>query len=277
MGSSPDGVAVPAQPLRDFLATVGEAVTNVNTAIIGLDAVEQGYQKPSSLNISWNPADRVAAARKSRKFVLEAALVRVAEALLEFIRVTAKMPRFGVVRSTWDENTSGAEKLSDIATAALGRETYNIAGAALLLHWRNRVVHSNSKASLAPRHLQLLRKASNEIEAEFSRLSVERLLKDFEAGQPTLKDISSLISMSIRMARAVDRAVGQLTSEDLNLFLDLYGLNARIAKIEAETTPEKRQASVLRMIQSITPGLTGAYRRLRLLSGEGEASPKHDS
>lgn len=264
MGSIPDGVATSIQPLRDFLATVGEAVTNVNTAVVGLDAVENGYQKPGGLNISWNPVDRVAAARKSRKFVLEAALVRVAEALHEFVRMTAKMPRFDQVGSKWNDKTSGAEKLSDIAREALGQDTYTAAGAALLLHWRNRVVHSNSNACLTPQQLRLLRKSSTEIETKFARLSVDRLIKDFEAGHPTLKDISSLISMSIRTAKAINRSVNQLTNEDLDLFLVSYDLNAKIAKIEAETTPEKRQASILRMIESIAPGLADAYRQFRV-------------
>ncbi|WP_192357588.1 hypothetical protein [Mesorhizobium mediterraneum] len=68
------------QPLKDLLVSVGEAVANLNTAVVGLDAVEQGYEKPETLNISWNPNDRIAAARKSRRFLVEAVLVRVAEA-----------------------------------------------------------------------------------------------------------------------------------------------------------------------------------------------------
>lgn len=262
MGSSPNAAASSVQPLRDLLASVGEAVANLNTAVVGLDAVEQGHKKPETLNISWNPNDRIAAARKSRRFVVEAVLVRVAEALSEFVLVTARLPRFSSVRNSWNSNTSRAEKLADMAVEALGSQDYLIAGAVLLTHWRNRVVHPRSQASLTPEQEKKLRASSEEIENNFAGLSIERLLKDFEAGQPTLKDVSSLIAMSIRMARAVDKAVSDLSNDDLDILLDYYGLKARISEIEAQTTPSKRHASVVRMLQSRAPGLVPAYSRL---------------
>lgn len=268
MGSSPNGAANSSatlssvQPLRDLLASVGEAVANLNTTVVGLDAVEKGHKKPETLNISWNPNDRIAAARKSRRFVVEAVLVRVAEALSEFVLVTARLPRFSSVRNSWNSKTSRAEKLADMAVEALGSQDYLIAGAVLLTHWRNRVVHPRSQASLTPEQEKKLRASSEEIENNFAGLSIERLLKDFEAGQPTLKDVSSLIAMSIRMARAVDKAVNDLSNDDLDILLDYYGLKARISEIEAQTTPSKRHASVIRMLRSSAPGLVPAYSRL---------------
>ena len=268
MGSNPNGAASspatasPLQPLKDFLVSVGEAVANLNTAVVGLDAVEQGHEKPETLSISWNPNDRIAAARKSRRFMVEAVLVRVAEALSEFVMVTARLPRFSSVRITWDSKTSRAEKLAEVAAEAFDSESYLVSGAALLIHWRNRVVHPRSQASLAPQQEKKLRVASEEIERNFSGLSVDRLLKDFETGRPTLKDVSSLIAMSIRMAREVDKAVNVLSNDDLDVLLEHYGLKARIAEIEAQTTPTKRHASVVRMLRSNAPGLVPAYSRL---------------
>lgn len=268
-GSSPDGAANPGalQPLRDFLVTVGEAVANLNTTVVGLDAVERGHEKPETLSISWNPHDRVTAARKARRFVVEAVLVRVAEALSEFISATAQLPRFRPLRTRWNNNTSLAEKLADVATTVLGDQNSLAAGAALLIHWRNRVVHPRSRASLTPRQIQTLQDASEEIEEEFAGLSVARLLSDFEAGTPTLKDISSLIAMSIKMARRTSEKVDISSEEDLDALLEYYGLKSRIAGLVAQTTPAKRDASVLRLLQSAVPGLAEPYRRLRTSSG----------
>lgn len=261
-GSSPDGVTIlrlPAgQPLREFLHGVGEAVANLNTTVVGLDAVEQGHEKPSSLNISWHPTDRLAAARKARRFALEAALVRVSEAIGTFIRAMAKLPRFAAVTGRWNKNTSQAEKMADVAQHALGSENYLLAGASLLVHWRNRIVHS-STAQLTPAQMKVFVAASEEIEHKFARLSVERLLMDFEQGLPTLKDVSSLISMTIRLARALDASARELTRADLDAMLDHYGLNARIAAVERSTTPAKCEASVLRLLQAEAPGLVAAY------------------
>ena len=71
-GSSPDGTASDwqSQPLSALLADVGEAVANLNTAVVGLDAVEKGHERPENLDISWSPGDRQAASRKARKFLV---------------------------------------------------------------------------------------------------------------------------------------------------------------------------------------------------------------
>lgn len=267
MGSSPNGSTNPSasdgpsQPLKDLLASVGEAVANLNTAVVGLDAVERGHEKPETLNISWNPRDRIAAARKSRRFVVEAVLVRVAEAVSDFVVVSARLPRFRSVRINWDSKTSRAEKLADVVTTALGPDDYLIAGSVLLIHWRNRAVHLLSQASLTSEQEKNLRAASDEIASSFGGLSVDRLLQDFRDGQPTLKDISSLVAMSIKMARAVDKATSPMSVADLDVLLEHYDLKARIVEIEAQTTPKKRHASVVRMLQSNAPGLVNAYSR----------------
>jgi predicted HTH domain antitoxin len=224
--------------------------------------VEKGHEKPATLNISWNPHDRAAAARKARRFVLEATLVHVAEALSAFVLATSQLPRFGTIRDRWSGDTPNSKKLSDLVVAALGSEGYPAVGAGLLIHWRNRVVHPKSRASLTPQQKKTLQSNAEEIEQKFAGLAVNLLLEDFEAGRLTLKDISSLISMSIRMAREVERAVRNLSTEDLDFLLRHYGLVDRIKKIEAETSPAKRQSSVIRMLQTEASGLAEPYGRL---------------
>ena len=264
-GSTPDDATKVSQfsnqPLRDFLASVGETVANLNTAVVGLDAVEKGHQKPDTLVISWNPQDRIAAARKSRKFILEAVLVRVAEALDEFVKAMVRMPRFSAIRSGWDSDTSRADKLADLAFDTLG-DSYLAVGAVLLVHWRNRVVHPRSRASLTSKQRKLLCDYENEIDERFAGLSVSRLLVDFENGRPTLKEITSLVAMSIRLIRQIDNATAILDPHDLSAMMEYYGLNDRITEIEMCTTPAKRRASVSRFLNTTAPGLAEAYSRL---------------
>lgn len=268
-GSSPDGATKigACQPLRDFLRRVGEAVANLNTVVVGLDAVERGHQKPAALDISWNPSDRAAAARKARRFIQDATLVHVSEAMREFVRATVKLPRYRNLSERWSRDTSVAERLTELVIAATGEESYQAIGAVLLIHWRNRVVHPQSSAQLTPRQRKVFEEASTEIEANFAGLSVARLLNDFGANRPTLKEISSLVAMSVRTVRAIDSAMICLSEEDLDAFLDFYGLSAKISRIEAETTPGKKEDSVLRLLQSAAPGLVGSYRRLRTNKG----------
>jgi hypothetical protein len=153
-GSIPDGASKDdtiSFALTQFMNDVGEAVANLNTVAVGLDAVEKGHQKPDSLNISWGPADRIVAARKARKFVVESVLVHVTEAIGQYIAALSKLPRFSEVREGWegkDADNSAAGKLTAIATEILGEKEILIAGSALLIHWRNRIVHENSRAKL---------------------------------------------------------------------------------------------------------------------------------
>ncbi|WP_027581623.1 hypothetical protein [Bradyrhizobium sp. Ai1a-2] len=91
-----------SQPLSELLDDIGEAVASLNAVVVGLDAVEKGHQKPETLDVSFDPDDRRSAARKARKFVVEAVLVRVFEALFQHTNLISTLPRFGSVVSRWD-------------------------------------------------------------------------------------------------------------------------------------------------------------------------------
>ena len=260
-GSNPDGTASnwQSQPLSDLLADIGEAVANLNTAVVGLDAVEKGHGKPESLDISWSPGDRQAASRKARKFIVEAVLVRVFEALRQHSVVISRLPRLREVVGKWDHNTKWATKTWNIYTAIVG-ETYLVSSAVLVVHWRNRIVHPGSIARLQSSQKNLLRNNDAEIAEKYKRLSVDCLLCHFEEGRPTLKDVSSLIAMGINLAREVDRCTSSMLSkEDFDSWIEYFGLADAIKKVVAETKPEKRVASVRRVFQTRAPMLLDGY------------------
>ena len=160
-GSNPDGVAleekkIPSQPFQILLCDIGEAVFTLNTAVVGLDAVENGHKKPATLNISWEPKDRKIAARKSRKFILESVMVRVSEVINQFVSALSKLPKFKDEKKEGGNDTSMAEKVAMIATKVLEKDDYLIPGVVLLVHWRNRIVHPNSGAELKPQQRKIL-------------------------------------------------------------------------------------------------------------------------
>jgi hypothetical protein len=267
-GSNPDGATTrndASIALTIFLRDIGDAVFNLNTAVVGLDAIEQGYEKPSSLDISWNPADRRAAARKTRKFVLESVLVRVSEAVNQYVAALSRLPRFAHIRSSWEApkaDTSVARKITDVAVDLVGREEYLVAAAVLLVHWRNRVVHDASRAALQPEQKKLLRDHEQAIAQKYKSLSVDRMLSHFEEGRPTLKDISSLIAMTINLARKMDIEIYKcLDKNDLNAWLEHYGIAELIDKVRAETSPKNREDSIKRVFLSHAPQLWEPYQR----------------
>jgi len=248
-----------------LLREVGEAVFSLNTTVVGLDAVENGYEKPESLDISWNPIDRRIAARKTRKFVLESVLIHVSEALNQYISALSGLPRFVDIREAWampKADDSAAKKLTDVAFALLGRENYRIAGAVLLVHWRNRIVHKASRARLAGPLKRLLQENETQIALDYKSLSIDCLFCHFEEGRPSLKDVSSLIAMTIKLAKEMDKQIYECFSrEDLQVWLDYYNLLPQLEKVSSETKAEKLQESIKRVFSTNAPQLYDYYIR----------------
>jgi hypothetical protein len=262
-GSSPDGTASNWQshPLSVLLVEIGEAVANLNTAVVGLDAVEKGHEKPENLDISWSPGDRQAASRKARKFIVEAVLVRVFEALRQHSVVISRLPRFGGVVDKWNGKTTWATKIWDTYKAIVG-DVYLVSSAVLVANWRNRIIHPSSNARMQSQQKNLLRNNDAEIADKYKGLSVDCLLCHFEEGRPTLKDVSSLIAMTINLAREVDRSISStLSKDDLDAWLGYFELSDAIKKVVAETKPEKRVASVRRVFQTRAPLLLDGYEK----------------
>ena len=263
-GSIPDDVnsktKVHSQALRFLLRDIGNAVFYMNTSIVGLDAVEKGHPKPVTLDISWEPRDQKNAARESRRFILESALIRASGTINEFISAVSKLPMFEHVRQKWNHKTTATEKLSTVATAALDEHDYLIPAAMLLVHWRNRVVHPSSNAKLAPKQCQVLTRNEKVISKEFRNLDVDKLLFDFVIQRPTLKDVSCLIAMAIKLARKIDRSIqSNLDKEALDAWLAHYELLPMLEKVKAETSPKKYNASVCRLFKSRAPYLLDSF------------------
>lgn len=185
-------------PLRNFLASLGRVQHHVHTAVVGLAAVESGdARKPDDLDIAWNARDPKGSSREARRFILRSTLVMLAEELSEYAK--------GVLRFRGQPiPAERAERLD-----ALGRVApeYLLVAAVLVSHWRNRIIHRSSKAELAKPQRQSLFNNAETIARDFKNLDVGKLLADFENDQPTLKDVTVLLAMSIRFARAVDTSL----------------------------------------------------------------------
>lgn len=263
-GSIPDGAnsdkSVHSQALNCLLRDIGKAVFVLNTTVVGLDAVEKKHQKPETLDISWEPRDHKIAARKARKFIVESVLIRVSEAICQFATALSKLARFEDTRAKWDGDTSKPEKISTIASTVIDKDDYLIPAVVLLVHWRNRIVHVNSSAKLKPHEKQILIKNASKIAERYRGLNISCLLYHFDKQRPTLKDVSSLIAMTINLARKIDASMQQnLTKDELDAWLEHYRIWPMLEKIKAETAPNKCTASVRRLFQSKAPRLLDSY------------------
>ena len=257
-GSNPDNATTFQSPaFQIFLNCVGKSVANINTIAVGLDAVENGYQKPKGLNISWKPQDRQSAARQARRFAIESALLRVSESYYEYCQAITALPN---VKTANDESEK-ANKVRKIALDVLpaNEQNFLIEAVCLLIHWRNRIVHPKSKASLTKAQQRTLLAEEELIASEYANLSIKRLLEDFDSKKPTLKDVSSLISMTINLAKKIDHHMVPSNREGVEAWLNHYNMGPKINKVIRESSPSKKEDSVRRLIRTELPQLEEAY------------------
>lgn len=263
------------QALADFLEVIGNCVADLNTIAVGLAAIGEEHVKPQGLNINWAPKDPLVAARKARKAALHAAMVVTAEALAQYIRAITNLPRFKALTSEWNARKpkpSLSEKFSELAKLLLVPLSpaapsqpdtgFRICCVSLLIHWRNRHVHTDSTAELTHQEKQLVRAQEEDIRNAYAGLEIDRLFADFQTNRPTLKEATTLIAMTIQVVRAMDVAVYACDDlEDLQAWFDHYKLKERIDKIRRETKPEKQHDSILRMLQTHAPYLKPWYEK----------------
>lgn len=265
------------QALADFLQVVGSGVADLNTIAVGLAAITQNHEKPDGLNISWAPKDPLLAAKKARKAAVHAAMVVAVEALNQYVRAVTKLPRFEKLTTEWSSRKpkppSAAERFSELAKqlftpATSGKDAadydsrFRSCCVMLLIHWRNRHVHTDSSAELTHQEKQLVQANEERIRDTYAGLGVEKLFCDFEQNRPTLKEITTLIAMTIQEVRAMDKAVYVCNDvADVHAWLIHYKLTERIEKIQRESSPGKRHASILRMLNTHAPHLTSWYEK----------------
>jgi hypothetical protein len=228
----------------------------LNTVVVGLDAVEKGHQKPDEMYISWDPQDRRVAARLARKFTVEAFIVRVAESLKSYVKTVSKLPQFKSLSEKWQHCDIGAaDKLGDICKAIGTDENYLVSAGKLLIRWRNKVAHI-SVNNLNPTDANNLLKSAEEISNQYAGLEIDRLIVHMKEGRPTIKDVSSLISMAINLADMIDKsAYSSLTKEDVLVLAQHYGIVEKVEAIRRETAKSKIESSVKQCFTTHAPRL----------------------
>lgn len=194
--------------LSEFLKSVGSSVHSLNTICVGLHGVETRiYTKPDDLTVSWDPQDPCWSARKSRAFAINAAIVFVEEALMQYVRYLAKHPAAPDTLKQTTRIEGGAERLEYIYTHHKPEKEYWGPFVSLLIHWRNRIVHPASNAKLNSVQEDKIRAHSLEIKNSHAQIDVEETLRHFHERSITLKDASTLIAITIRFARYLDNSL----------------------------------------------------------------------
>jgi len=104
-------------------------------------------------------------------------------------------------------NIDSSDRIRALESFFTFEELYWIPCALLLNKWRNRVVHSKSTAQLYQNEIKNLTDNSEKIRLNHANIDINRTLSDFDKNEITLKDITTLIAITIRLVRHIDNAI----------------------------------------------------------------------
>ncbi len=214
-GSNPDidikGNFTMSEYLKTFKNKTGKSIFQLNMACYALGSVENlekidaqdvGFRVNFSTN---NPKD---AARATREYIIRSTLVYVFENFYIFLKNLIQ----DRMESAWkDFQNSGkgkAENIKDFLQKKdfhFGAESY-ISVIYCLAKWRNRIIHDSLNKLPEPLKSGLLAD-SNYYSKNHGNINIEQFIKHFEEDKPTLKDVSTIISVTIRSAEVIDQVL----------------------------------------------------------------------
>lgn len=123
--------------------------------------------------------------------------------------------------------------------------------------------HHSSQARLAATEQQRFLKQSESAHGSYKGIDLGRLLRDFEANQPTLKDVTVLLAMSFKFVRYVDSTLPPpVTSQHVRQWLEAEEMLAAVLKLEKEAAnggdPHPRRRAKQFLVTN-APNLADAY------------------
>lgn len=221
-------------PLNRFLHSLGRVQHHLHTAIVGLSAVERGTAtKPNDLDIAWQAHDPVGSAREARRFLLRATLIFLSEELKEY--ATHVLRYRGLIDGSAQVPASRFERIQMLCTTEEIQPSYLAIAPLIVSHWRNRIVHRDSKPRRFAAERQLLLSQAEAVHRDYKGIEIPRLLRDFESDQPTLKDVTALLAMCIKFVRHVDSLLPEPTSSKyVRLWLEAEDMLVDVLKLEKE-------------------------------------------
>ncbi|WP_321337962.1 hypothetical protein [Breoghania sp.] len=209
---------------KAFKSLLGNANHLIITALVGLDGIERGVVRgiPDDLRTVWSPKNAVNSARRSRRLILDMALIRAIDAIDVYLREAVRKPALvqsnGFRRDLDAAVLSIFRKLQAVARHGPDLNDLPLAIVFVMVAWRNRSAHTEADRDAPEHYLDLLRSSGDEVASRFSGLSAEMLLDGYEAMRPpTFKEVASLINAAHHLVAAIDELM--LNSLDIEQFL----------------------------------------------------------
>lgn len=207
-----------------FKDLLGNANHLIITALVGLDAVERGIvtEVPEDLRAAWSPKNAEVSAKRSRRLLLDMALIRAIDAVDVYLREAVRKP--ALIQSSEfrrDLDSAGLsifKKLQAVERHLPDIDKLPLAIVFLMVAWRNRSAHSESDLDAPKHHLDVLLDKAVELSDRFRGLDAEMLLGGYEAVRPaTFKEVASLINAAHHLVAELDTRL--LKGIDIERFL----------------------------------------------------------
>lgn len=140
----------------------------------------------------------------ARQFAIESSLVFVEESLLQYLRYIISHPSSPENIKYLKNKNSSSEKIEQLFEIIKPEKIYWTPMVLLLIHWRNRIIHHHSKAKLTKKQIEILAENKESIKQEHANIDIEKTIENFNNKRITLKDISTLITITIKYVRQID-------------------------------------------------------------------------
>lgn len=213
-----------SRPRKAFKGLLGNANHLIITALVGLDGIERGVVRevPEELRTVWSPKDAVNSAKRSRRLILDMALIRAIDAIDVYLRDAVRKPTLiqsADFRSSLDSaGLSIFAKLQAVERHCPDLDSIPLAIVFVLIAWRNRGAHTEADRDAPQAHLDTLQVNAEQIAVRFSGLDTEMLLGGYNAVRPvTFKEVASLINAAHHLVADLDARL--LASLDLEQYV----------------------------------------------------------
>ena len=188
--------------LQELRTRLGQGNRELATVLVGLEMVRAGEGIPASVpRLAWeDDADREESVRHARRFVHDAALGRIVDALDEYLAGVRREPAFAAAAP---EFAAAQERSVKSRLEALAKDldvscTLELALAHLTIQWRNRRLHSGAGNRLEQRYVAAVRAGDGPT----------RLLEHFESSRsPRVRELGVLTRATSAAAAQLDRAL----------------------------------------------------------------------
>lgn len=246
--------------LKKFLKEVGESVHSMNTIAVALSYFpDKGkIEVPKGLDISWKPKDIKNSKFKSRNYAVRSSYVYSAESLFEYLEGISKNPFWSYPNINFNGAEKKALKVFNFLSSIPEIDKEMTILCELLCHWRNRIVHMNiSNASISSKKRDYLTEKRDVIYDKFHHFDIEQALQNFNKKRITLKDASTLITISIKCVRAVDKYFfqGILEASSTNKLIGAFKTDTSFNNIYKQADSTKRNRQLFRWLEVNYPYL----------------------